>query len=151
MKPKKSSPKSPGLEWNKNGPCSTRTVIRTDGQNRDTPDHKDHTIALLDTITSTEEMLLRLITELVFMLASKSLEQMLKSCHPNGNFKLDHARASKWVTSFGWQGKWHNPTQKTPKGYPISFPPKKQPIFQIFIGPCRRRFWCSRLIWPQTN
>ena len=120
VKPKKSSPKSPGLEWNKNGQCSTRMVIHTDGQNRATPDHKDHTIALLDTITSTEEMLSRLIIELVFMLVSKSLEQMPKLCHPNGNFKLDHAKASKWAISFGWQGKFFM-NYFNPKKFPKHF------------------------------
>ena len=50
-------------------------------------------------------MLSKLTTEPASMPVSKSQEQMPKSCLPNGNFKLDHARASKWAISYGWQGK----------------------------------------------
>ena len=50
-------------------------------------------------------MSLKLIIALVFTLALKFPEPMPKSCRPNGNSKLDHAKASKWVTNFGWPGK----------------------------------------------
>ena len=50
-------------------------------------------------------MLLKLTTEPVFMPVFKYQELTLKWCQPNGNFKLDHAKASKWVISFGWPGK----------------------------------------------
>ena len=50
----------------------------------------------------------KLTTEHASMPVSKSQERMPKSCLPNGNFKLDHARASKWAISYGWQGKLYD-------------------------------------------
>merc|ERR1712029_388799 len=53
-------------------------------------------IAVLELTKFTVATLLKLITELVFTLASTSLEPMLKLCLLNGNSKLVHVKESQW-------------------------------------------------------
>ena len=60
------------------GQCWMRTVIHIDGQNRVIQVHRVFTLVLLVLIELMEEMLLKLITVLVFMPGLKFLEPMLK-------------------------------------------------------------------------
>jgi hypothetical protein len=58
------------------------------GQMLDSQVTKVHIIVQLEVMSHLEEQLLMLIINVAFMLELTSLEQMLRSCQDNGNFKL---------------------------------------------------------------
>ena len=75
-------PKNHGSVLNKNIPYSTKINIHSVGPKMDSQDPKDLTIAVLEQIKYTDGILQKLITELVFILVSTFLVQMLRSCLP---------------------------------------------------------------------
>lgn len=72
-----------------------------DGQTLVSQELKDLTIAQLEEMSTLEETLLMLITNVAYMQESKSQEQMLKFFQDNGNSKLDLALVLNKETTFG--------------------------------------------------
>ena len=96
---------SHGSESSKSISCYSKATIfrlaHMDGQTQVSQEPKDLTIAQSEEMSTLEETLLTLITNVAYMLESKYQEQTLKFSLDNGNSKLDHALVLNKETTFG--------------------------------------------------
>ena len=74
-----------------------------DGQTLATQPTRAHTTAQSVVTSASEEPSLMLTTKHAFTLDLRFLEQMLRSCPANGNFRLDHVLVLNKVTTYGPQ------------------------------------------------
>ena len=83
-----------------------------DGLTQVSQEPKDLTIAQSEEMSTLEETLLTLITNVAYMQESKYQEQMLRFSLDNGNSKLDHASESSKEINYGQQDIFYKDVQR---------------------------------------